>query len=65
MKIYKNCKNYKNNEYNRLAKEYLLKNGINVKYYGWYGMAGHCDIVKTDKGYFYFDIDTKELIKNN
>lgn len=66
MKLYKKCKNdlrYK--KYHELAKEYLELNGVNVKYYMWHGMAHDLDIVKTDKGYFYFNIDTKKLVKIN
>lgn len=63
MKIYKKYDSNKNKQYNILAKEYLQKNNINIKYYVWIGMAGDKDIVKTNQGYFYFNINTKKLIK--
>ena len=64
MKLYKKYENdLKNKSYHDLAREYLELNNINVKYYGWHGMTGNIDIVKTDKGYFHFDINTKKLVK--
>lgn len=64
MKLYKKYKNdIKGKQYHELAKEYLELNKINVKYYCWHGMTNNVDIVKTDKGYFHFDINTKKLIE--
>ena len=64
MKLYKKYENdIKYKAYHELAKEYLQLNNINVRHYGWVGMIGKTDIVKTDRGYFYFNIDTKELEK--
>lgn len=64
MRLYKKYERPKNKEWNDLAREYLILNDINVKYYGWHGMCGKSDIVKTDKGYFYFNIDTKKIRKS-
>lgn len=66
MKLYKKYENdLKDKAYHDLARDYLVLNNINVKYYGWHGMCGKSDIVKTDKGYYYFNIDTKKLEKHN
>ena len=64
MKLYKKFENdNKYKAYHKLAKEYLEFNNIKCKYYGWIGMSKDLDIVKTDKGIMYFDINTKEYIK--
>ena len=36
MKLYKKCLNDRYEDYHNLAKEYLLENNINCKYYMWY-----------------------------
>lgn len=63
MKLYKKCLNDRYRDYHELAKEYLLENNINCKYYMWCGMFGDIDLVKTDKGIFKFDIKTRKVVK--
>lgn len=63
MKLYKKYqKDKKSQQYQLLAKEYLLLNNIKCKYYGWIGMSGNFDIIKTDKGIFRFNINTKGVV---
>lgn len=61
MKIYKKYDTYKNKAYNELAKEYIEKNRIKCKYYGFIGMSGDYDLVYIDGKTYKFNIETKEL----
>jgi hypothetical protein len=61
MKIYKKYDTYKNKEYNLLAKEYIEKNNVKCKYYGFMGMAGSCDLILIDGKFYRFYIETKQL----
>lgn len=61
MKIYKKYDTQKNKQYNLLAKEYIEKNNIKCKYYGFMGMAGSCDLVLIDGIVYRFCIETKKL----
>lgn len=61
MKIYKKCDTYKNKQYNLLAKQYIEKNNIKCKYYGFMGMAGDNDLVLIDGKVQRFNIETQEL----
>lgn len=62
MKLYKKCLNDRYQTYHDLAKEYLIINNIQCKYYMWVGMCGNIDLVKTDKGLFKFNIETKRVV---
>lgn len=61
MKIYKRYDTQKNKQYNLLAKEYIEKNNIKCKYYGFIGMAGDLDLVCIDGKIYRFSIETKDL----
>ena len=61
MKIYKKYDTQKNKQYNKLAEEYINKNGIKCRYYGFMGMAGDNDLVYIDGKVYKFNIDTQEL----
>lgn len=61
MKIYKKYDTYKNKQYNLLAKEYIEKNNLNCRYYGFIGMAGNYDLVLIDRKVYRFCIETKQL----
>ena len=61
MKIYKEYDTCKNKQYNLLAKEYIEKNNLNCRYYGFMGMAGDCDLVLIDRKVYRFYIETKQL----
>lgn len=61
MKIYKRYDTQKNKQYNLLAKEYIEKNNIKCKYYGFIGMSGNLDLVCIDGKIYRFSIETKDL----
>ena len=61
MKIYKKYNTYKNKQYNLLAKEYIEKNNLKCRYYGFIGMAGSYDLVLIDRKVYRFCIETKQL----
>lgn len=61
MKIYKKYDTYKNKQYNLLAKQYIEKNNIKCKFYGFMGMAGDNDLVLIDGKVQKFNIETQEL----
>lgn len=61
MKIYKKYDTYKNKQYNLLAKEYIEKNNLNCRYYGFIGMVGNYDLVLIDRKVYRFCIETKQL----
>lgn len=42
-------------------KEYIEKNNVKCKYYGFMGMAGSCDLVLIDGKVYRFYIETKQL----
>ena len=63
MKIYKKYDTYKNKQYNLLAKQYIEKNNIKCKFYGFMGMAGDNDIVLIDGKIQKFNIETQELLR--
>lgn len=63
MKVYKKLDTIKNKQYNILAKEYITKNNIKCKYYGWVGMAGDFDNVLIDGNIKKFNINTQKILK--
>lgn len=67
MRIYKKYNTQKNKQYNILAKEYIQKNNIKCKYYGYMGMGAvnniYMDYVLIDGNVARFNINNKELLK--
>ena len=61
MKVYKKYDTQENKQYNLLAKEYIEKNNIKCKYYGFMGMSGDLDLVCIDGIVHRFCIETKKL----